>query len=499
MPFGLKNVEATYQRLVNRIFKDQLGKTMEAYVDNMLVKIMEAGKHCKDLRETFELLRRYQMKLNSSKCVFGVSAGKFLGFMVTHRGIEANPDKRRALLEMEAPRTKKEIQVLTGMIASLSRAENRKADALAKLASETGSKWKDAIYLQRIGKPFYEEESINSVESEISEEDWRAPLFLYLRDGSLPEDNKESLKVRKKTARYTLIGRELYRRSLTLSYLRCLNNEEGKYVLREIHEGVRGNHLTNRALAHKAMRQGFYWPIMKKDALELVKRCGRCQRCAAVPHVPYNLLSPLTSPCPFAQWGMDILGPLPLTASQRKFLVVAIDYFTKWVEVEPLATITEQNITHFVENMNRTILHGLRIRLKSMQGRWTKELPLVIWAYHTTKRAATGESPFMLVFGAEAVIPAEVGIPSWKRQYFNEQANNEELRSEIDLLEERQDHASLKVAAYQQRVAKYYNNGVKVRNFPGDLVLRKTRKSPIESGSHKLKPNWGVHTKSQPR
>ncbi|XP_057972663.1 uncharacterized protein LOC131160798 [Malania oleifera] len=141
--------------------------------------------------------------------------------------------------------------------------------------------------------------------------------------------------------------------------------------------------------------------------------------------------------------------------------------------------------------MNRKILHGLMMRLVSMQGRWTEELPSVIWAYHTTKRAPIGVSPFMLVFGAEAVIPAEVGIPSWRRQHFNEQANNEELSSKIDLLEERQDQASLRVAAYQQRVAKYYNNRVKVRNFqPEDLVLRKTQKSPTESGLHKLKPNW---------
>ncbi|XP_057969549.1 uncharacterized protein LOC131158704 [Malania oleifera] len=206
----------------------------------------------------------------------------------------------------------------------------------------------DIEHVSRIGKPSYEEDSINSVEFEISEEDWRTPLFLYFRDGSLPEDNKESLKGRREAARYTLIGQELYRRSLTLSYLRCLNNEEGKYVLREIHKGVCGNHFANRALAHKAIRQGFYWPTIKKDALELIKRCDRCQRCAAVPHIPSNLLFPLTSPCPFAQWGMDILGPLLQATGQRKFLVIAIDYFTKWVEVKPLATITEQNITRFV-------------------------------------------------------------------------------------------------------------------------------------------------------
>ncbi|XP_057951069.1 uncharacterized protein LOC131145910 [Malania oleifera] len=316
-------------------------------------------------------------------------------------------------------------------IGHLPRAENKKADALAKLASATSSEWKDAIYLERIRKPSYEEDNINSLESEISKEDWRVPLFLYLWDGSLPEDNKESQKIRRNAAIYTLIGRELYRRSLTLPYLRCLSNEEGKYVLREIHEGVCGNHLANRALAHKAMQQGFYWPTMKKDALKLIKRCDR--------------------------------GRTPSHHNRAKHYALRVDISV----AHPLSNGQ-------VENMNRTILHGLRTRLESMQGRWTEELSSIIWAYHTTKKVAIGETPFMLIFGAEAVIPAEVGIPSWRRQYFNEQTNNEKLRSEIDLLEERQDQASLKVAAYQQRVAKYYNNHVRVRNFQlGDLVIRK--------------------------
>ncbi|KAL5537362.1 hypothetical protein UlMin_046141 [Ulmus minor] len=93
MPFGLKNAGATYQRLVNKMFKDQIGKTMEVYVDDMLVKSLKTEEHIQNLKETFEILRRYKMKLNPSKCAFGVSSGKFLGFMVNHRGIEANPAK----------------------------------------------------------------------------------------------------------------------------------------------------------------------------------------------------------------------------------------------------------------------------------------------------------------------------------------------------------------------------------------------------------------------
>ena len=93
MPFGLKNVGATYQRLVNHMFRPQIGRNVEVYVNDMLVKSLEEKKHLDNLQKTFETLRRYNMKLNPNKCAFGVSSGKFLGFMVLQRGIKENPDK----------------------------------------------------------------------------------------------------------------------------------------------------------------------------------------------------------------------------------------------------------------------------------------------------------------------------------------------------------------------------------------------------------------------
>ena len=103
MPFGLKNVGATYQRLVNHMFRLQIGQNVEIYVDDMLVKSQDEGKHLDDLQETFDTLRQYNMKLNPNKCTFEVSSGKFLGFRVSHRGIEVNPDKIQAILNMEPP------------------------------------------------------------------------------------------------------------------------------------------------------------------------------------------------------------------------------------------------------------------------------------------------------------------------------------------------------------------------------------------------------------
>lgn len=121
MPFGLKNAGATYQRLVNKMFADFIGKTVEVYVDDMLVKSLKARDHVQHLDEVFKILRQYMMRLNPSKCAFGVVSGKFLGYMVNQRGIEANPDKIKALVEMRSPQKPKEVQSLTGRVAALSR------------------------------------------------------------------------------------------------------------------------------------------------------------------------------------------------------------------------------------------------------------------------------------------------------------------------------------------------------------------------------------------
>ena len=128
MPFGLKNVGATYQRLVNHMFCPQIGRNVEVYVDDMFVKSLDEGSHLDNLQETFETLRRYKMKLNPSKCAFGVSSGKFLGFMVSQRGIEANPNKIQAILDMEPSKNIKEVQSLIGRVAALNRFVSKATD-----------------------------------------------------------------------------------------------------------------------------------------------------------------------------------------------------------------------------------------------------------------------------------------------------------------------------------------------------------------------------------
>ena len=107
--------------MMSQVFKEQIGRILEVYIDDMIVKIPEDKDPVADLRETFQQLRRYDLRLNPYKCTFGVEAGKFLGFMLTSRGIEVNPDKCSAVLSMQSPRNIKEVQQLTGRIAALTR------------------------------------------------------------------------------------------------------------------------------------------------------------------------------------------------------------------------------------------------------------------------------------------------------------------------------------------------------------------------------------------
>ena len=128
VPFGLKNAGSTYQRMMTRMFKLLLGKNIEIYIDDMVVKRKMVSEHLGDLRIIFEVLRNYKLRLNASKCSFDVGSGKFLGYMVTHQGIEFNPDQIKAINNLRSPRNPKEVQKLTGMAAALNRFISRSAD-----------------------------------------------------------------------------------------------------------------------------------------------------------------------------------------------------------------------------------------------------------------------------------------------------------------------------------------------------------------------------------
>ena len=119
MPFGLKNAGSTYRRMMTKMFKSQMGKNIEVYIDNMVMKSKIVSEHIGDLINIFEILRGHKLRLNASKCSFGIDSGKFLGYMVTYRGIEVNSDQIKAINNLQPPRNPKEVQKLTRMTTAL--------------------------------------------------------------------------------------------------------------------------------------------------------------------------------------------------------------------------------------------------------------------------------------------------------------------------------------------------------------------------------------------
>ena len=163
-----------------------------------------------------------------------------------------------------------------------------------------------------------------------SPSDWTYQLRKYLEENILPEDAVQAKCIRYRSTRYTILRGELYRRGFSKVLQRCVAGEETEKILKSVHSGVCGNHTGGKSLAHKVLRQGFYWPTLFAEAQRFVESCETCQRIANDIRQPPELLRSLTSPWPFAMWGLDLIGPMPTgTKGGAKHAIVAVDYFTK--------------------------------------------------------------------------------------------------------------------------------------------------------------------------
>ena len=166
--------------------------------------------------------------------------------------------------------------------------------------------------------------------------------------GELPNEKDKAHKVRVQSARFSLIDGQLFKRSLDRPYLKFLTTEQDQYVLAELDEGICGNHPSGRTLAHRAHTQGYYWPTMKSDVVDYVQKCDWCQRGAPILRSSAQDLLSISSPWPFAQWGIDIVGPLPIAPTQKKLLLVAANYFSKWIKAKAFTSIKDKEATQFI-------------------------------------------------------------------------------------------------------------------------------------------------------
>ncbi|KAK0589707.1 hypothetical protein LWI29_017611 [Acer saccharum] len=425
-------------------------------------------------------------------------------------------------------------------IEQIPRSENTRADALANLGSTTTNSSKSVPIIHLMSPSIQESETVAPVDNGRS---WIEPIFNYLQADILPGDRTEARRIKAKAAKFCILYDKLYKKSFTGPYLRCVTPREAYDILKSLHQEECGNHSGARSLSNRAITAGYYWPTMRVDSQNHVKACDKCQRFAPMSHLPPGMLNSISAPWPFMKWGMDIVGKLPAAPGGVVYMLVLTDYFTKWVEVGAYQQVRDIEVRDFIwkniicrfgvpkeivtdngsqfisfdfrnfcdkyaiklsfstprypqangqaESTNKTIVNTLKKRLEAEKSQWAEKLPEILWSYRTTPRRSTGETPFSLVYGSEAVIPIETRLPTARSENPNEEQNNLELSFELDHLDERRDRAALRTQSYQQQVARHYNKKVNIRIFKlHDWVLRRVFQNTREEGAGKLGPTW---------
>ncbi|XP_060969563.1 uncharacterized protein LOC133036821 [Cannabis sativa] len=384
------------------------------------------------------------------------------------------------------------------VVSRVPRSRNSHADALACLASTREAELLDVIPVDVSAHPTINQEAIMEIDT-AQEVTWMTPIITYLEKGILPDDKMGARKLRQRAARHVIYDGRLYRRSFSQPLLKCIDGRDCDYILRE--------------------------------------------RIATYVHQPLSNLHSITSPWPFAVWGIDLIGELPKGKGRVKYAVVAVDYFTKWAEAKALATITATKLREFVYNsiicrfgipyklisdngkqfdckempqlcddlgikkafsavaypqsngqteaVNKIIKHTIKGKLEERKGVWPDELPQVLWSYNTTPRSTTGETRFSLSYGYKAMVPVEIGAGSLRRDVFNISQNEEKQSLYLDLLEEKRDQAHVKNATYQRRTTRYFNSKVKTRVLGvGDLVLQRVMPNTKNPAHGVFGDNW---------
>uniref|UniRef100_A0A2N9IID4 Uncharacterized protein n=1 Tax=Fagus sylvatica TaxID=28930 RepID=A0A2N9IID4_FAGSY len=432
------------------------------------------------------------------------------------------------------------------------RAHNHFADALATLASLIKLVEGDDVRPLRIETrdiPAYcvcIEECMN-VEAEIDDKPWYYDIKRFIQDREYPSRATENEKkyIRRMAFQFFLSGEILYKRTHDATLLRCVDAEEANQLIQEMHAGLMGAHANGPFLARKIMRAGYYWLTMERDCIRHVQTCHKCQMYQNSKNAPPQYLHTMASPWPFSAWGMDVIGAItPKASNGHEFILVAIDYFTKWVEACSFKNVTQVAVTRFVKNniicrygmpemlitdnasnLNNRMMDQLCQQFKiqhhnsapyrpKMNGAveaanknvkkilskmtetykdWHEHLPYALCAYRTSVRTSVGATPYSLVYGMEAVLPVEVEIPSLRilSQTQLEEAEWAQARYEqLNFIDEKRLAALCHGQLYQRRIERAYNKKARPRTFqPGDLVLKK-RNMALSDPRGKFAPSY---------
>ncbi|MCQ7416346.1 DDE-type integrase/transposase/recombinase [Salmonella enterica] len=410
------------------------------------------------------------------------------------------------------------------------RENNRIADALATLAVMFNVDFDEGVQPIKIDKQDVPASCMN-IENESDEKPWFQDIKQYLKCGTYPPNALENDKrtLRRLAMKFFLNGEILYKRNYDMVLLRCVDATEANQIMKEIHEGICGTHANGHMMARQVLRAGYYWLTMETDCIKYARECHKCQIYADKTHAPSSELHILTAPWPFSMWGMDVIGPIdPKASNGHRFILVAIDYFTKWVEAASYRDVTKGVVIKFIKkeiicryglpetlisdnarNLNNKMMSELCEQFKikhlnstpyrpKMNGAveaanknikrivekmtitykdWHEMLPFALHGYRTSVRTSTGATPFSLVYGMEVVLPIEVEIPSLRvlMEAKLEEAEWVQNRYEqLNFVEEKRLTALSRGQLYQRRMMRAYDKKVRPRRFrEGDLVLKR--------------------------
>ncbi|GKC91112.1 reverse transcriptase domain-containing protein [Tanacetum coccineum] len=380
MPFGLKNAGATYQRLVDKAFQKQIGRNLEVYVDDLVIKSRTKQDITRDIEEMFRTLREINMKLNPKNAPSGWRKACSWDTSCIQTNEKANSRAAytnrtygkvelimyiAAVREVYMPSISIKGQILPDFIVE--RPEDDFLATTTEAKEELSEPWtlfdatnNEAEYEALIaGLRIAEQMGIKNLQANVDSRlvanqvngsyiAKESGMIQYLEKVKTLASSfkKFSIKqekaraIRRKSRRCAVINGVLYKKSYLRPWLRCVGPLQENYVLREIHEGSCSMHAETRSMVAKSIRTGYYWPTMHADARKMIRGCQDCQVHRPVPRNPQQKLTPIMSPWPFYKWGIDIAGPFLEGPGKVNFLIVAIDYFTKWIEANPVATIT---------------------------------------------------------------------------------------------------------------------------------------------------------------
>uniref|UniRef100_A0A2N9GMU2 RNA-directed DNA polymerase n=1 Tax=Fagus sylvatica TaxID=28930 RepID=A0A2N9GMU2_FAGSY len=450
--------------------------------------------------------------------------------------------KEPSLAPYRALAQKFETKFSTFEIEHAQRNENRYADALATLGSQITFEGEemDVTICKRV-EPITESLKKEFEESSSDQEDWRAPIKAKLISPTVTADLKE-------IKDYTLISGDLYRRLPGGVLARCISLKEAKERLPEVHEKTCGDGGAI-SLYRRLQRLGYFWPNMSAEAAEDTKPVSNLSVPLQQRRAHPTGLQNMTTPWPFHTWGLDLIGPINPASGGCIWILVATEYFTKWVEAIPLRKATGAAVANFIrehiitrfgipyklvtdngtpfinkdvremlehyrvkhrrstpyypqgngqaEATNRMLLRILSKMVFDYGNDWKAHLADVLWAYRSSPKTATGFTPFSLVYGTDTISPTELVVPSPRVMQGSElevDANicAEARMADLEGLDEARDLAKAKSQRNYQKMANVYSKALRVRIFAeGQMVLKAAefvrRNLPSPS---KFSPNW---------